>query len=875
MKKLLLTLLLAFTCMGVFSQEINTLAFSMNASANPHGWPSANVGATVTTKTSKSDPKLSATFYNAWWQKSKENSTLVFYKSSSTIKGYIEFKYDDPTKIITGITISTFSGTYSKFDLLLNGSENLGQFFYVSATNKNDYIEIPPAQQAVGGANTFRIQTANTGNQCGFQKITFHYIDASQASSVVAPSIEQDKNTITLTNNNETGSVYYSINNETCDATSTPYTAPFTVKRHDVVRAVAIVDGEASAVSILKDINWNSYESLAVFNAEKPATVSTLDFPLTVIAQSDYQGNMWVKDHEGTYTQITGYIATKYKQGDIIPAGTKGTYNSISDLYPAIKNPENFLAATENTPLTPELVNIADLGKYVYHYVKVKNVNLTASELSDGTTKYPVSDDFNTNCLGDGLIAFGLVDYYSSKVYFYPISVIGTPQKVIATPTPLNEDITIARGEKVTFFSRNATKLKVDINDEITIVEGDTYEYTVTGNAEVLITVTPIDNENNPVEEAAIMVTVTPKAALPCGSVTLNNYGGNVYAGTEITINCLNAVKICYTLNGGAVQEATTFPVSLTINTNTVLEAWGVNVDGVEGQHTPAEYNVIARTLEVTFDFKNNTYGLDRVSGTVADADHKNTELRIDETTPISVVLNGNIKLYTGGLRFYGDPTISIKSTQDYSIEKIVFSKNVFKTGTSTGGTDTWTNNSVGSVNSVEFKTTATGKDSELETLTVYYHPATTEPVLDLASGATDGAINVTVSEGQHIWWRTVTEYWDDQPASAKRRISSTTSDWTKISSNTATINFPTVEDRTTVRLEVAAFEPTTGKLSTPASYTIGKDNKGNWTVTGIENVENATAPAVYYNLQGLRVENPANGTFIRIQGGKAIKVAM
>lgn len=43
--------------------------------------------------------------------------------------------------------------------------------------------------------------------------------------------------------------------------------------------------------------------------------------------------------------------------------------------------------------------------------------------------------------------------------------------------------------------------------------------------------------------------------------------------------------------------------------------------------------------------------------------------------------------------------------------------------------------------------------------------------------------------------------------------------------------------------------------------------------VTNVE-VDDQNAPVVYYNLQGVRVENPANGVFIRVQGNKAVKVA-
>ena len=43
---------------------------------------------------------------------------------------------------------------------------------------------------------------------------------------------------------------------------------------------------------------------------------------------------------------------------------------------------------------------------------------------------------------------------------------------------------------------------------------------------------------------------------------------------------------------------------------------------------------------------------------------------------------------------------------------------------------------------------------------------------------------------------------------------------------------------------------------------------------TGVENIETAgEAPAEYYNLQGVKVANPAKGVFIRVVNGKAVKV--
>ncbi len=39
--------------------------------------------------------------------------------------------------------------------------------------------------------------------------------------------------------------------------------------------------------------------------------------------------------------------------------------------------------------------------------------------------------------------------------------------------------------------------------------------------------------------------------------------------------------------------------------------------------------------------------------------------------------------------------------------------------------------------------------------------------------------------------------------------------------------------------------------------------------------VENENAPVEYFNLQGVRVAEPANGIFIRRQGNKVTKVAL
>ena len=54
-------------------------------------------------------------------------------------------------------------------------------------------------------------------------------------------------------------------------------------------------------------------------------------------------------------------------------------------------------------------------------------------------------------------------------------------------------------------------------------------------------------------------------------------------------------------------------------------------------------------------------------------------------------------------------------------------------------------------------------------------------------------------------------------------------------------------------------------------------NGKGDGGFAGVEDitVDDANAPVHYYNLQGVRVDNPQNGLYIRVQGKKATKVAI
>ena len=68
-----------------------------------------------------------------------------------------------------------------------------------------------------------------------------------------------------------------------------------------------------------------------------------------------------------------------------------------------------------------------------------------------------------------------------------------------------------------------------------------------------------------------------------------------------------------------------------------------------------------------------------------------------------------------------------------------------------------------------------------------------------------------------------------------------------------------------------------TGDLEVAHTYVYDRQGRTDQTLTGITDIdaEPENAPAVYYNLQGVRVDSPASGIYIRIQGGKSSKVIL
>ena len=101
-----------------------------------------------------------------------------------------------------------------------------------------------------------------------------------------------------------------------------------------------------------------------------------------------------------------------------------------------------------------------------------------------------------------------------------------------------------------------------------------------------------------------------------------------------------------------------------------------------------------------------------------------------------------------------------------------------------------------------------------------------------------------------------------DLTASVGNNISKTNTEWTPASATETILR--AASDVTTVKFTNNNAQSRIAKIEVAYAPS---------TPTGISAIEAEDGEAVYFNLQGVRVQNPENGIFIRVQNGKAIKI--
>lgn len=510
------------------------------------------------------------------------------------------------------------------------------------------------------------------------------------------------------------------------------------------------------------------------------------------------------------------------------------------------------------------------------------NDNLNAQEIT-------VSD---INLVGNEIVIDFANNTGAHIIYVWTITVKYTPgdaapvevEAFTTSPVAVDDEITVEKGTEVTFTAKNAAKIAYEITTaEITTgdVEGDTYTYTATEAA--IVSVSAYDAEGAVKQTASYQINI--KEAPLCGEIVFNPAAGEVAKGTAVEVSCENATRYEYTveaadqsLSGAVEVNEGTF--SYTVNEECTLHVFAYNADG-KSVEASAKYTMAPAPLcgEVTF---NPASGSEVYAGT-------EVTISCENAVSITYAVGRNNEVTVEGN--------TAKVTVDATCEIVAFGTNADGVD-SESGRASYTVVERPAAETVDFDFTSADL-AKLANKTI------------IASGSTknedaNNLDDVTLTNGG------VSMLFSQADASNVSRWFTNSSGTTELRTykkSTITITAPAGCSLTKVVLtgDKVYYTVTTGTLSngvwTPAtaestqnraaanvtSLVLTNAANNNSVVskisvttqanaqTGVDSitVDDENVPVEYYNLQGIRVENPANGIFIRRCGTTVTKVAL
>lgn len=292
--------------------------------------------------------------------------------------------------------------------------------------------------------------------------------------------------------------------------------------------------------------------------------------------------------------------------------------------------------------------------------------------------------------------------------------------------------------------------------------------------------------------------------------------------------------------------------------------------EGTEAQTAAIKVTVTTPipTGDVTFDFVNYTYGMERLTNS-----YNSNPTTITSENVTIVFDGGNNRLYTSDMRFYKNSHMTIFAPEGYILDTVVLTGNTsdFKLDSSTtteeynSKTGTWTGESA----TVKLNCTKTSGNAALKTIFVSYAPASPAIHIDGNLLEDDGIdlegatkkIHFAVAEGVTVWHKFV-EATPATPAEVVRREAATDDNdgftqYTGTAENGLELTKAGILHYYTEYKGIKSSEKTLTVNNTPTSIR---------EITA----EGAAAGAIY-DLQGRKVVAPAKGIFI--VNGKKVRM--
>lgn len=343
-------------------------------------------------------------------------------------------------------------------------------------TSEGDVTEDVSAKTYIwtgSATSTFNIQV---GAQIRVQYIEIEYTKDESVEVIAAPTIELgENNTVTLSQADGL-EIRYTLDGSEPTAESTLYTAPFTISEETTVKAVAVKNGNLSAVNS-KKLYPNNLSSLAQFLSIQPATAAKINSPLTAIYQCGRNlyltdGTDYILAYNSNNVEAISNLAAQ--NGDVI-SFISGSYKSQNGLPEVIATEVG--EKTAGTAVTPEELAIEEIGTdMLNHFVKITDVTIEAATSANNytatdetgsivifntfnnATYYPeaitLPDGTKGNTIpeGEGFTVYGFVSCYNTTMQITPIRIEGGKvMETVATPvfTPASGS-ELSAGDQIT-----------------------------------------------------------------------------------------------------------------------------------------------------------------------------------------------------------------------------------------------------------------------------------------------------------------------------------------------------------------------------------------------------------------------------------------
>lgn len=331
---------------------------------------------------------------------------------------------------------------------------------------------------------------------------------------------------------------------------------------------------------------------------------------------------------------------------------------------------------------------------------------------------------------------------------------------------------------------------------------------------------------------------------------------GNVAAGTLVTITCDTPdATIYYTLDGSVPTEnSEEYTAPFALDADATVKAIAVKEGMANSSVAVAEYTVVdPNLLSVTFDFKNYDYGMVR--------GEYNPDPNAFGSGVVSVVTTGanGSRLWNEDLRFYkANKSMTVSVPAGYEIKfidiKFIDADPIFTKDEEKSTANSW------------YYTSSATATTKVASMTVEY-VATADVALSILIDGRDAhevtyneqtLVTLTAPKGATIYYVWVA---NDPEVQSEDNIDSY--DWIEAPTNPYSMEVGSNKGNI---LKVRS-SMTGGEIAQLLFQADG--------TTRIESVvaDGAEAPAEWFDLQGRRVAEPANGLYIRRQGRTATKV--